>query len=112
MRTAVDIECVNVVIPRAEVEDAVDEQRRRLHGAGGVAPQDLAAMEQIPATAAEEDGDDEPRLRAREAAARIRLHVGLVDDVRADRRRGGAAMVEVLAPLPFPRRGVDDEEPP
>src|SRR5207247_1839568 len=65
VRALPHVERVKMVIPRAEVENAVDQQGRRLDGAGLVAPEDLAAMEEDPASfRAEEDGDDESLLRA------------------------------------------------
>src|SRR5438105_5367955 len=101
MRTLPDVERVEAMIPRAEVEDAVHEQGRRLHRAGLVAPEDLAPVEEdVALLRTEEDRDDESLLRARKPVTGIRLHVGLVDDVLSERRRGSSAGVEVRAPLP------------
>src|SRR5437764_14929662 len=112
VRPAPYVQRIHVVVPGAEVENAVDEQGGRLDSAGPVAPEDLAAVEQNAALRPEEDRDDEPRLRARIAVARIRLHVRLIDDVLADRGRRGAAVQEMLAPPALPRCGVDREAPP
>ena len=57
------VERVEVVIPGAEVEDPVHEQRRRLDRARLVTPEDLAAVEQDAAMLrTEQDRDDEPLL--------------------------------------------------
>src|SRR5919202_1955602 len=107
-RTA-DVECVDMVIPRAEVEGAVDEQRRRLDRARVVAPEDPPAH-RAAALVADAHRDDEAALGARVAMTGPRLHVRLVDDAVRDRRRGGGAMPEVLPPATVSGRGADGEE--
>src|SRR5437763_4575926 len=59
VRPAPYVQRIHVVVPGAEVQNAVDEQGRRLDSAGPVAPEDLAAVAQNAALRPEEDRDDE-----------------------------------------------------
>ena len=86
----VDVDRVEPVIPRSDVEGLADDEGRRLEDAGPIAPDDLPGPGR--------HRDDLPGLVPREAVAGQRLHPGVVDDAVGDRRRGGRAVVE--APLP------------
>ena len=75
-----DVECVQVVVPRAEVERVPDHERRRLDGAGtAVPPQQLAV--------ARAKSHHLPRLRPRVPLAWVRLHQRDVEAAARSRRR-------------------------
>ena len=100
----VDVDRVELVIPRADVEGLADDEGRRLEDAGPVAPDDLPG--------ACRHRHHLSGLVPREPVAGQRLHPRVVDDAVGDRRRGGGAVVE--PPLPDDLAGavVDGEEPP
>src|SRR6266508_236322 len=104
-----DVERVDVVVPGAEIEDVVDEKRRRLDGAGPEAPEDPPA-DVAALLVPDEHRDNEPALCPGIAIAGQRLHVRGVDDVLADRGRGRRAVSEVVVPARLPRSSVDREE--
>lgn len=98
----VDVDRVELVIPRARVQRLTDHERRGLERASPVAPDDLAGT----------GGHrrDHPGLAARVAVARKRLHPRVVDDPVGDGRRRGRAVVEAPLPDDLPRPVVDREE--
>ena len=100
----VDVDRVELVIPRADVKRLPDHQRRGLEHSRPVAPDDLSG--------ASRHRHHQSGLVPREPVAGQRLHPRVVDDAVGDRRRGGGAVVE--PPLPDHLAGavVDGEEPP
>ena len=92
----------HVVVPGADVERVVAEQRRRLHRRRAVAPQ-LTARIGVPG--------DHIAVRTRLVLQALDgVHVGLVDDAFSDRRRRGGAAVRVLLPVDPARLRVQREE--
>jgi hypothetical protein len=71
MRPHAYVERIEMMIPRAEVEDPVHEQRRGLDGTGAEVPEDLAAAKEISAPAAKENRGDEATITG-EAAPQFR----------------------------------------
>ena len=96
------VERVDVVVPAAEEEAAVVQQRRGLDRRRVEAPA-LAAGVRVP-------GDDEPVRAGLVLEALDRVHVRLVDDALADRRRRGRAAAQALAPVDLAGLGVQGEE--
>lgn len=86
----VDVDRVQLVVPRARIERLADHERRRLEDPGAVAPDELPGPGR--------HRDDLPGLAPREAVARQRLHPRVVDDPVGD--RGGRSRAVVEAPLP------------
>jgi hypothetical protein len=99
----VDVEGVELVVPRPGVQRPADHEWRRLEGAGPERPDELAG--------ARRHRGDHPRLAARIARARQRLHPGVVDDAVGDRRRRGGAVVEPALPDDLAGAVVDGVEP-
>jgi len=100
----VDVDRMELVVPRADVERLPNHQRRGLEHARPVAPDDLPC--------ACRHGDHHPWLAAGEAVARERLHPRVVDDAVRDRRRGGRAVVEAPLPDDLARSVVERVEAP
>ena len=100
----VDVDRVELVVPRPDVERLADDERGRLEHAGPVPPDDLPR--------AGRHGDDHPGLAPREAVARQRLHPRVVDDAVRDSRRGRGAVVEPPLPDDLPRPVVEGVETP
>jgi hypothetical protein len=100
----VDVDRVELVIPRAGVERLAYDERRGLEGAGAERP------DQIPGP--RRHRRDHSPLAAGVAVARKRLHPGVVDDAVRDRRRRGRAVVEAALPDLLPGPVVDGEEAP
>ena len=98
----VDVDRVELVVPRPCVERLADDERRRLEDAGPVPPDDLPR----PGS----HGDDHPRLASRVPVARQRLHPGVVDDAVRHRRRGGRTVVEAALPDDLPGPVVEGVE--
>ena len=99
----VDVDRVQLVIPRADVEGLADHERRGLEHAGPVAPDDLPGPGR--------HRDDLPGLVPREPVAGQRLHPRVVDDAVGDGRRGGRAVVELPLPDHLARPVVERVEP-
>jgi hypothetical protein len=98
----VDVEGVELVIPRPGVQRPADHERGRLEGAGTERPDELAG--------ARRHRGDHPRLAARIARAWQRLHPGVVNDAVGDRWRRGGAVVEPALPDDLSRAVVDGVE--
>ena len=94
---------IELVVPGAEIERAADDERRRLHRAGVEAPV-LVPGSRVPR-------DHEAARSARMLLARQRVHVGLVHDALADRRRGSRAPGKVPRPDDLPGARVERVEP-
>lgn len=99
----VDVDGVELVVPRARVERLTDDEWRRLEDAGSVPPDDLSRPRR--------HCDDHSGLVARKAVAGQRLHPRVVDDPVRDGRRRRRAVVEPALPDDLPRAVVERVEP-
>ena len=96
------VERVHVPVPRAEVEDPVDLERRGLDRPRPEAPQ-LASRARV-------HRDQEAACAGLVLRARQRVHQRLVDDALPDGRRRRGAAAEVLGPAVLAGLRVDGEE--
>lgn len=98
----VDVDRVELVVPRARVQRLPDDEGRGLEHSGAVAPDDLPRPRR--------HRGDHPGLATRVAVARQRLHPGVVDDAVGDGRRRRGAVVEPALPDHLARPVMDGEE--
>jgi hypothetical protein len=99
----IDVDRVELVIPRAGVERLADDERRGLESAGAERPDQLPRPRR--------HRRDHSPLAARVAVAGERLHPGVVDDPVRNGRRRRRAVVEAALPDLLPGPVVDGEEP-
>ncbi len=100
----VDVDRVELAIPRSDVEGLSDDEGRRLEDAGPVAPDDLPGPSR--------HRHDLPGLIPWVAVAGQRLHPRVVDDAVGDSRRRSRAVAELPLPDHLAGAVVDGEEPP